>query len=642
MNPQRRSNNKNKVSPPSRKRSHSSGSSSSPDSSNNLFSTPSSSDSGSSSMTSVRSQPKKKRSVMVSDTTDSSADSSTTASSSRARSSSKSSTRASGSIPLKFTPQRSVPAFLNKLYNMVEDESTSNLIRWSEDGTSFLVEDHEEFAKTVLPRFYKHNTFASFVRQLNMYDFHKVPHLQQCVLIAENDHEIWEFSNPHFRQGRPDLLTLVTRKRNRDKDTVDTEDVSLSTLVTDLSLLKKHQATIGSDLHDLRRDNEILWQETLNAREKYQRHQDAIEKIIQFLTTIFSNEHPAISMNEPDALPKGLIEEAATLAGIGKGSDNCKSGQPIGSQSLYNGNDRSEEMIPKAEPVVDFSRTLNSASKSAQTISEDIDMLQVNIESLANNLGIDPAQFNGNLDAFTGNFQDSYNSMISSANSDDKAKLFALAGGNNTAPKEFSYSRDEQSPININPLQQPPASQSQFILQSRQTPSSNLKQQPMYEASNGPTVSSRNGATVNNEQIQHRNSYPMLNMFNRPAQPLPNNIEIPTETAANEPSYQNMMPMNIQESFSPTFSRNGDTPYYAPRSLSFSYDMNQPPPPPPPQELVMNMQPPVNYYSSNGEPKTLGMATSTIPLDTRSTYNTMSTYDESYPTFEEGNCDVPS
>lgn len=160
------------------------------------------------------------------------------------------------------------------------------------------MEDHEEFAKTVLPRFYKHNTFASFVRQLNMYDFHKVPHLQQCVLITENEHEIWEFSNPHFRRGRSDLLTLVTRKRNRDKDAVDTEDISLTTLVSDLSFLKKHQSTIGSDLRDLRRDNEILWQETLNAREKYQRHQDAIEKIIQFLTTIFSNEHPAISMSK--------------------------------------------------------------------------------------------------------------------------------------------------------------------------------------------------------------------------------------------------------------------------------------------------------------------------------------------------------
>ena len=201
---------------------------------------------------------------------------------------------------------------------MVEDPSTSDLIRWSKDGTSFigkigidtkmmsiifsdyfiLVEKHEEFAKTVLPRFYKHNTFASFVRQLNMYDFHKVPHLQQGVMIAENEFEIWEFSNPHFQRGRPDLLVLVTRKRNRDKDVVDTENVTLSSLVQDLSAIKKQQSSIGTDLRELHRDNEILWQETLSAREKYQRHQDAIEKILQFLTAIFANDHLAISMSK--------------------------------------------------------------------------------------------------------------------------------------------------------------------------------------------------------------------------------------------------------------------------------------------------------------------------------------------------------
>lgn len=37
-----------------------------------------------------------------------------------------------------------------------------------QEGNSFLVLDEQRFAKEILPKFFKHNNMASFIRQLNM------------------------------------------------------------------------------------------------------------------------------------------------------------------------------------------------------------------------------------------------------------------------------------------------------------------------------------------------------------------------------------------------------------------------------------------------------------------------------------------
>ncbi|BAE57549.1 unnamed protein product [Aspergillus oryzae RIB40] len=57
---------------------------------------------------------------------------------------------------------------------MLEDPSYAEIVRWGDEGDSFVVLECEKFTKTILPKHFKHSNFASFVRQLNKYDFHKV------------------------------------------------------------------------------------------------------------------------------------------------------------------------------------------------------------------------------------------------------------------------------------------------------------------------------------------------------------------------------------------------------------------------------------------------------------------------------------
>ncbi|KAF8947493.1 stress-responsive transcription factor hsf1 [Haplosporangium gracile] len=230
-------------------------------------------------------------------------------SSSRAANSASASSSSMQQLPRPSSTARgNVAAFLTKLYNMVGDEASNNLIKWSDDGHSFIVVKHVEFAKEVLPKFFKHNNFSSFVRQLNMYGFHKVPHLQQGVLLPDADSEQWEFSNPHFQKNQPDLLCLVSRKKasngNEDKDALT---MDLGHILSEVTAIKKHQIAISSDLKNIERDHQSLWQESISARERHQRQQDTIDKILRFLASVFSGEKKRAIV--PNKKPRLTITE---------------------------------------------------------------------------------------------------------------------------------------------------------------------------------------------------------------------------------------------------------------------------------------------------------------------------------------------
>ncbi|XP_016072116.1 PREDICTED: heat shock factor protein 1 isoform X2 [Miniopterus natalensis] len=182
-----------------------------------------------------------------------------------------------------------VPAFLTKLWTLVSDPDTDALICWSPSGNSFHVYDQGQFAKEVLPKYFKHNNMASFVRQLNMYGFRKVVHIEQGGLVKP-ERDDTEFQHPCFLRGQEQLLENIKRKVT-SVSTLKSEDIkihqdSVTKLLTDVQLMKGKQESMDSKLLAMKHENEALWREVASLRQKHAQQQKVVNKLIQFLISL--------------------------------------------------------------------------------------------------------------------------------------------------------------------------------------------------------------------------------------------------------------------------------------------------------------------------------------------------------------------
>ncbi|KAI5360810.1 Putative Heat shock factor (HSF)-type, DNA-binding, Heat shock transcription factor family [Septoria linicola] len=104
-------------------------------------------------------------------------------------------------------------AFIHKLYNMLEDQNIQHLISWSSTNESFVMSPSSEFSK-VLAQYFKHTNISSFVRQLNMYGFHKV---SDVFHTGSPDSPLWEFKHGQGSFKRGDLVGLREIKRRASR-----------------------------------------------------------------------------------------------------------------------------------------------------------------------------------------------------------------------------------------------------------------------------------------------------------------------------------------------------------------------------------------------------------------------------------------
>ncbi|KAK9058481.1 hypothetical protein SSX86_023323 [Deinandra increscens subsp. villosa] len=157
--------------------------------------------------------------------------------------------------------------FLLKTYEMVEDSVTDEIVSWSTKGNSFVVWNPPEFARLLLPTYFKHNNFSSFIRQLNTYGFRKI------------DPERWEFANEEFIKDKKHLLKNIYRRKpihshsnNPQSSTIDPEraafEEQIDSLTREKSSLEKNILTFKQQQPAAKLQLEDLTQRVNNMEQK--------------------------------------------------------------------------------------------------------------------------------------------------------------------------------------------------------------------------------------------------------------------------------------------------------------------------------------------------------------------------------------
>ncbi|KAJ7310472.1 hypothetical protein JRQ81_007393 [Phrynocephalus forsythii] len=175
------------------------------------------------------------------------------------------------------------PGFLAKLWALVEDPGSDQVIRWSPNGQNFCILDEQRFAKEVLPKYFKHNNLSSFIRQLNIYGFRKMMALENGMMISERNPAI-EFQHPFFKRGRANLLGNIKRKVSA----VRAEDLKvfpddLHKALSEVQEMREQQSKLDLKLASMKRENEALWKEVATLRQKHSKQQQLLSKILEFI-----------------------------------------------------------------------------------------------------------------------------------------------------------------------------------------------------------------------------------------------------------------------------------------------------------------------------------------------------------------------
>lgn len=243
---------------------------------------------------------------------------------------------------------------------MINDHHCDELISWSDNGQSFIIMDPPKFSQE-LSKYFKHNNLSSFIRQLNMYGFRKVSTIENSGLHPGTDD--LHFYHPDFVRDKPERLDAIKRKLPQKL----AETVDLKNVIKGISEIEDNQKGVTKTLAEIKRENEMLWAELHDLRQKHQQQQLYISRLMKLVfeameqNGIKTNTMLQLKRNSP------LMIEASDETQQGDNAPTEYDQQPDNIMSAEYQQHQQPEEGSLATPLIDETNSLYQQQQSVAT-----------------------------------------------------------------------------------------------------------------------------------------------------------------------------------------------------------------------------------------------------------------------------------
>ena len=207
-------------------------------------------------------------------------------------------------------------SFLLKLYDIVNDITYKDIISWNIEGTGIIIKNINALCELVLPKYYHHQNYSSFIRQLNLYGFHKIQGIikdgegfENCNFKKNNTKD--EIKQFIIQNKRKKILDNYIYDNNKESININellylNEDDLIKSLSDKIENNSKIIDQLKKEMIDLKKMNKILKEKIQYFHNNINGHTILIQKILNFQRENNINKEKKKSNNLKELFKKYL------------------------------------------------------------------------------------------------------------------------------------------------------------------------------------------------------------------------------------------------------------------------------------------------------------------------------------------------